>query len=336
MQTGILVICDTDQEYAKKLMEYIDAKQGLPFKTIVFTDRQELLKYAKDNHIELLLISTTDMESDFTMQNIGKIILLSSGKIQTAYMSYDSIFKYQSGENIIKEVLEYYVEIHRESGMISMSKAETKIIGVYSPVGRSGKTTFALTLGQVLASEHSAVYINMEEFSAFDKLLESGYSGDLSDLMYFFKQNPESVPIKLQAVVHNINGLDYIPPLMFCEELRNIETKEWMKLIKRIAVMGTYDRIILDLSSILANVFEMLEICDVVYMPVKDDRISQMKVADFEECVLKKEKEKLLDNIIKIQLPQVADRDWEDDYLDKQLWGKLGDFVRNLLKEDVA
>lgn len=336
MQTGTLAICDLDSGYANSLMEYIGDKQGIPFKTIVFTDKQELLEHLEDNGIELLLISNTEMDDKLEMQNIKKIILLSEGERLTEFSNYETIFKYQSGENIVREVLEHYMEIHKNYSVIPMSKQNTEIIAVYSPIGRSGKTTFALTLGQILASEHSAIYINMEEFSAFDKIFGQGYSGDLSDLMYFFKQNPEVIPIKLQAIVNNIHGLDYVPPLMFCEDLRNVETKEWIKLVDRIASAGRYDKIILDLSNMVTNIFEMLEICDVVYMPISDDKISLMKVAAFEECVLKKGKEKMLDCIVKIKLPRMDKIIWEEDYLEKQLWGELGDFVRKILKEEAA
>lgn len=336
MQTGTLAICDLDEEYANNLMEYIGAKQGMPFKAVVFTDKEALLRYAEENDIEVLLISDKAMEEDIANHNIEKIILLSSGKILSQYVDYDSVFKYQSGENIVKEVLEYYVEVHRDYGMIPMTKGDTEIIGVYSPVGRSGKTTFALTLGQVLATDSSVLYINMEEFSAFDKMFGVSYSGDLADLMYFFKQNPEVLPIKLQAIVNNIHGMDYVPPLLFCQDLRNMETAEWIKLIDKIATTGTYEKIVLDLSSMVKNIFEMLDICDVIYMPISDDKISLMKVAAFEECLLRNENEKLLNSTVKVKLPHTARQTWDEDYLEKQLWGEMGEFVRKILKEEAA
>lgn len=335
MQTGTLAICDLDEEYAKNLMEYISGKQGMPFKVVVFTEKDALLQYVRENYVEILLISDKAMEEDIALHNAGKIILLSPGEILSQYSDYDSIFKYQSGENIVREVLEYYVEVHK-GGVIPVSKGDVEIIGVYSPLGRTGKTTFALTLGQVLAAKYSAIYINMEEFSAFDKIFSQSYAGDLSDLMYYFKQNPEVLPIKLQAIVGNIHGLDYVPPLMFCEDLRNLETKEWISLIEKIASIGTYDKIILDLSSMVRNIFEILDICDVVYMPISDDQISLMKVNAFEECMLKKEKEKLLDCIVKIKLPQTERQRWNEDYLERQLWGEVGDFVRKIIKEEAA
>lgn len=336
MQTGTLVICDLDEEYATSLMEYISGKQSMPFKVIVFTDKAALHKYVKDNYVDILLICDEAMGMDIATGNIGKTILLSPGEISSEYIDYESIFKYQSGESIVREVLEYYVDVHKGCGVISTSKGDVEIIGIYSPIGRTGKTTFALTLGQVLAADNSVIYINMEEFSAFEKILGQSYGGDLADLMYYFKQNPEVLSIKLQAIVGNIHGLDYIPPMTFCQDLRNVETKEWVNLIEKIAATGVYDKIILDLSSMVKDVFEILDICDVIYMPINDDQISLMKIAYFEECMLKSEKEELLNRTIKIKLPPVEGKNWTEDYLEKQLWGKLGDFVRKIVKEEAA
>ena len=39
-----------------------------------------------------------------------------------------------------------------------------KVLGVYSPVGRCLKTSFALTMGKLLAQEERVLYPNLEEF----------------------------------------------------------------------------------------------------------------------------------------------------------------------------
>ena len=56
MQTKVLAIYDLDEDYANHLMEYISNKQGFPFKVIVFTNEEELVKYVAKNHIEILLV----------------------------------------------------------------------------------------------------------------------------------------------------------------------------------------------------------------------------------------------------------------------------------------
>ena len=41
------------------------------------------------------------------------------------------------------------------------------IIGVFSPLGRCLKTSFALALGQILAKERAVLYLNLESYSGF-------------------------------------------------------------------------------------------------------------------------------------------------------------------------
>ena len=207
---------------------------------------------------------------------------------------------------------------------------------MYSPIGRSGKTTFAITLGQVLAKEKETLYINMEEFSALSKIFNKEYSGDLSDLLYFYKQNPESLPLKLKAIVNSINEMDYIPPSMFSNDLRSLDSSVWLGMIQAIINSGMYKTIILDLSNMVKDIYEVLEFCNVIYMPMNDDRMSLMKISEFEEFIFKTEQEELLDKIVKVKLPICNENQWDEDYFDKQIWGSLGDFIRKLLKEEVA
>ena len=60
-----------------------------------------------------------------------------------------------------------------------------KVLGVYSPVGRCLKTSFALTMGKLLAQEERVLYLNLEEFSGLSVLMKEEYKSDLSDLLYF-------------------------------------------------------------------------------------------------------------------------------------------------------
>lgn len=333
MKDRILAIYDLEVDYVSRLMEYISEKRGMPFKTIAFTEREELFKYVSESYIDVLLVSSTIMDENIGDINVGKIILLSPESVVCENIVYSVIYKYQSTENIINEVLEHFVEAYKDNNMVSISKNNTQVIGVYSPLGRTGKTTFALTLGQILAEKRSTLYINLEEFSAFDKLFEANYKSDLSDLMYFFKQNPETLPIKLHAVVQKLHDMDYVPPLVFSEDLRNFEPREWINLLEKIIETGTYETIVIDLSNMVKNVFEILEICSSIYMPIVDDRISLMKVSTYEEYLLKTERQNILNRTVKVKIPETEGQKWNENYLEQQPWGQLGDFIRKILRE---
>lgn len=332
MKGEVLAICDKDEEYVNKLVQYIGIRQVSLFKIIVFTEQETLLKYANENNINMLLISAEMLSDAFMDLGIERILILSSGAVCPDYADNPVIYKYQSSENILKEILNYFSEIERKEGVIKIAGGETEIIGVYSPVRRIGQTTFALTLGQVMAADFSVLYINLKEFSVFEKIFHTSYTGDLSDLMYFFRQNPESLSIKLQAIVNNVHGLDYIPPLLYSQDLRNIHTKEWIGLINKISETGVYKKIVIDLSSMVEDIFEILEVCNVSYMPVHDDWISLMKISAYEEYLLKSGREELLNKTIKVNIPDIYTEKCEENYLEQQLWGELGDNVRKMIQ----
>ena len=158
------------------------------------------------------------------------------------------------------------------------------------------------------------------------------FTSDLSDLLYYYKQYPESLHIKLKAVVETYNGLDYIPPLTFSEDLRQMKGKEWISFVETIISFGIYDRVILDLSNMLEDPLNLLEHCDQVYMPVTKSGMSAMKVQAFETFLLKNDKEELLNRIIKVPMPELYSGKMGIPYLEEQLWGPLGDMIRRMLR----
>ena len=333
MGGGILAIYDLESGYADSLMQYIHQKQNMPFKTVAFTNKNALYEYLKEHHIDILLISVTDMEKELEDEDIEKIILLSNGKIFSEYIGYASIYKYQSSERIIREVLDYFVEVHNCENIVTNISQSVEIVAVYSPVKRIGQTILSLTLGQILANDFTTLYIIMEEFSAFDKIFHQSYEGDLSDLMYFYKQSPDILPIKLKAIVNTIHKLDYIPPLVYSKDLRNIDTGGWVELIKSVAATGMYEKIVIDLSSVVADVFSILDICSKVYMPTINDMVSSMKISAFEEYLVRSENSEIIDKIIKVNMPRLHMDIEDESFLDRYLRNEFGDYVRSILKE---
>lgn len=332
-----LVIYDEEEAYAHSLMEYISEKKGVPFKVIAFSRFDELEKYGKEKKIDWLLASEKAMSQVFQTMDVQKLILLSEGEMVSENQEIFNIYKYQSVEQILRELLNYYADMNKERGMPSiLNGRSTEIIAVYSPVGRSGKTSFALTLGQILVDDGPTLYINMEEFSGFREILSKTYQCDLSDLMYHYMQSPESIGVKLKAVVNNLHGMDYVPPMIYSEDLRNVESECWKKMIFDIAAVGMYNSIVLDISSMMSNIFSILDSCDTIYMTLDNDRISMCKVNEFEQFLLKTEREEIINRTIKVMPPQIQKNTWNENYLEQLLWGEMGDFIRKIIRENVA
>ena len=214
-ERNIFAVCDLDVDCAYHFMEYLSKKKNIPFEVRVFTSAAGFQEYVKEHPVELLLISEKAMNSEIREAKIGQILILSDGVVSKGYEEYPSIYKYQSSNQVIREALEHYGEgVGTTAQTLKLEKKRMEVIGVYSPVGRTMKTTFALTLGQILAKKRGCLYLNLEACSGFEYLLERSFDQTLGDLLYYQRLGSEQLITKMGSIVQSVNNLDYLPPVL--------------------------------------------------------------------------------------------------------------------------
>ena len=120
MDVKVLAICDEEKQYALKLMEAFSERKNLGFQIHAFSGVDELMQFAARTPMEILLITGRLMSEKFHDFSIGKIILLSDGEVYEEFSDYESIYKYQSAEHILKEVLCYYAFQSFQPGLLPM------------------------------------------------------------------------------------------------------------------------------------------------------------------------------------------------------------------------
>ena len=123
-----------------------------------------------------------------------------------------------------------------------MLGAKASVIGIYSPVNRCLKTSFALTMGQLLSRNERVLYMNLEEYSGFSRLISSQYTQGLSDVLYLYRQGAYSW-LKLKAIVYSWGSMDYIPPVRYAEDLNQVSPEDLAMLLERIALESGYEKI---------------------------------------------------------------------------------------------
>lgn len=96
-----------------------------------------------------------------------------------------SVYKYQSCETVLKEVMGFYTGKNPESTANRVRNGNLQIIGLFTPVHRCLQTTFAMTLGEVLAKQYKVLYLNFESFSGLERRLNREFMADMSDLIYY-------------------------------------------------------------------------------------------------------------------------------------------------------
>lgn len=188
-----------------------------------------------------------------------------------------------------------------------------------------------MTLGQILERDSHTLLISLEEHSGLSRLTGTAYASSLSDLVYFYRQD-EYTRIRLGAVVHNWGGLDYVPPAAYAEDLAEMRGEELAELIARIAADGVYEVVVLDLGCLARGMEPLLEICDLIYSPIKEDCVSSAKLEAWQEYLEQSGRSHIWERVRLLKLPR-PNAVWQTEtYLEQLLWGDMGDFIRNLLK----
>lgn len=329
---SIFAVCDTEMEYAYHFMEYLMQKKNIPFEIQAFTSPEVLADFARTHPVEILLISDKAMTEEIRQLPIRQIILLSEGVHDPRLDQYPAVYKYQSSDNVIREVMACYgVENEVVVGQNQVVKKEMRVIGVYSPVGRTQKTSFALALGQILGRDRAVLYLNLESYSGFEQLLETHFDRGLSDILYYARQQNSGIVYKIAGMVQTIQNLDFLPPALFPMDIQTTKYEEWLWLFRQLEQNSSYEVLILDLGDAVCDLYQLLDYCTEIYVPIRQDVISMAKIAQFEQTLQLWDSAAVMEKIRKIRIPFCAAGKTGKAWVEELAWSELGDYVRKLL-----
>ena len=332
---SVFAVCDTEIEYAYHFMEYLMKKKNIPFEIQAFTSPEVLADFARSHPVEILLISDKAITEEIRQLPIRQIILLSEGVHDPSLDQFPAVYKYQSSDNVIREVMACYgVENEVIVGQNQVTKKEMRIIGVYSPVGRTQKTSFALALGQILGRDRAVLYLNLESYSGFEQLLETHFDRGLSDILYYARQQNSGIVYKIAGMVQTIQNLDFLPPALFPMDIQTTKYEEWLWLFRQLEQNSSYEVLILDLGDAVCDLYQLLDYCTEIYVPIRQDVISMAKIAQFEQTLQLWDSASVMEKIRKIRIPFCAAGKTGKAWVEELAWSELGDYVRKLLHGD--
>lgn len=295
MRKKRIAVCDGEASYACRLMEYANQRKDALFTVHAFTGISELSAFLSETAVDILLVEQRLARECLREVTAKTVILLAETEYGDGAEAYPVIYKYQSCAKILRQVLDLYAETAEKSLGAACMKEKTQFIGVYSPVGRSGKTTFALALGKELGRKKRTLYLNMEEYSGFERLYPYADGRTLSELLYFLKQGKKAFACKLEGMIQEMGSLSFIPPLRSPAELRQIGGEDWIKLLEAVARESRFEYVILDLGGAVNGLYEILECCAGIYTPTQEDEVSKAKLWQYEETLKLLDLEELLD-----------------------------------------
>ena len=297
---AVLAVCDVEEAYARKFMEYLNQRKGIPFEIHAFTSAETLCAFAAERQIDILLVSERAMTEKVRQLSVGKRMMLSEGLSEIPGEISDleetkeeddcaKVFKYQPASQIIREVMDCYAAEQSALNPAARGKKEFRLSGVYSPSGCSWKILFDLALGGYLARSERVLYLNLDPLSGLEEAAESmGVQipgRTVSDLVYFSRRKNGHLFYFLEGMVQTFGNLDYVLPAPFPEDLRDIGAEEWKTLFCSIRDHTDYSVLLADFGDCLESLPDLLKECSEIYLPVGSDRESGFRLAHFQKLL---------------------------------------------------
>ncbi|MGN0481362.1 MAG: hypothetical protein ACI4EV_07305 [Lachnospiraceae bacterium] len=288
MSEKICGIVGSDEIYMRRLMSAMNSNDGFMLRTQIFTDVDALHRYIEEHSIDILVVDDGI--------NIGKIPVNSIiYLVGEKSCEKNQIYKFQSVNNIIKQIMEI-------SGEGSGEVSDLNIIGIYSPAESNEKTLTALLVARFYGREHKTLYINFEEFSGLINELPP-HNYDLSDVAYMYRDSRNILEQKLAQIIVKDIYFDYIAAVECPTDISFISTWQWLEIVKFVAEKCNYDYVVIDAGSLMQNPWQIIQACSVVYVPVNNNLILQNKIKAFEKYLILIGKENLMNKIKYIELP---------------------------------
>jgi cellulose biosynthesis protein BcsQ len=267
-----IVIADSDELYLNSLTNYIIEKTKT-FESSVFSLKESLVKYVQNstNKIDILLVNKNFVCDEICNSDIKVKLLLAENSEEVD--GFLSIKKYQKTESLIREILILYAECTGETNTIKGNK-NTKLVGFYSPIGGSGKTTLALSTALTYSNYGlKTFYLNLERIDSTSGLF-SRTNGTMSDIFLALKAKGGNAGLKIlnSKGIEPSTNLHYISGIESISEYDEIDSKDIIALFDTFEKLCEYDIVIVDFdSSFNSEKLKILECCDHIITPMTAD-----------------------------------------------------------------
>ncbi len=237
-----------------------------------------------------------------------------------------AVFKYRSAGVLLQTILGQL----KETGDCCTGMEGTKLISLYSPIKRCLQTTFGIYLAHLLSKKGRTLYLNLEGYSGFERLLSGPFSKDISDFIYYVNQTSENISLITQNFLYRLGEVDVIPPVLNPRNLQDITEEMWIHMLHSLKTCGLYDYIIIDVSDFIHGTFSILRESQVVFSLTKLDKYASAKWQQYCSILEESGYQDVLEKTKSPEVPYVSE---VSVHLEECLPGPMMDVVSKAAKE---
>ena len=307
----ILTVYDEDELYCKRLSLYLRQNTKLPFQIYPVCNPEKLEQFLKKKEADLLLLSEKNAKSLHFSPKSKRTLYLTEENILSKKKKNNAIYKYQSADRIMREILLQYGEL---ALLENNGQGKAEIFMIYSPLGRSGKTALAYEIADILGKNRKTLFLSLSESGSAAKQFEGlvGFHAlkanetkereCLTEALYHFKENTLS-PMILKALSYDRKTYSTILPVRSPEDMQSISPRELAVFLDKLSEESGVAALVLDTDCSLSKYLDCFTQCKKIFMPVLPDPISQKKLAFFQSYLKKNLSEEVLEKFVQCEIP---------------------------------
>ena len=332
MQKLKIALCNKDEFYCRRFSEYVVKHKAKEMELSVYSDREQFEEALDREKFDLVLAG-----EEFVTEDMGNVLVLCEDCVEKVaepamwdsaiVPARKSISKYQPMEQVMHE-LYVLVGRDRDERKVMTGVGGLEVIGICSPSRNEMQEMFSMLYAVNMAENKKVLYLSFLEFSGFREL--SGLSGeyDMSDLMLKVRNGCLTAEYFWNCV-YEMHGACVILPFENPENIRQIGTNEFYKLLEFVELYTDFEQVIVNFGVSMEELALCMQRCNILYLLGKEEFFYQCQEQEFFQWLNKTGNEAVVDKLQKICIPFTAKNLKGGGNVIEQLqWSEFGDFVR--------
>lgn len=308
MEHKNFIICDSEEDYAIRLMDYLAARPELYVQVRAFTSSGEAAEFAGQNPVAVLL-----MDESFPPEERDKIaadnvfVLAGDGRVSVGSRE-QMLYKYRPARALLDHILEACLDRQDNSVFRRIRKKNRRLVAVYSPAPCTEQTRKAVALGKCLAENANVLYLNLQEYAGWEAVTEIRQEHSLEDLIYYVRQGDENLGIRAGAMAGQLEQLAYLEPMKVSRDVKDVTWEEWSTLLTQILEESMFETVIVEPGESMQGLWEFLGWCQEIYVYTVKGDMGEAKLAQFEENLRLLGKEEIIKRMKREEMDTVSGR----------------------------
>lgn len=330
----VMAVVSSEYRFSVRFCDYINKSGHIVFNAVPFHDTGDLEEFVKKHGVAIILCDENmipDIKEGREFCGVRIVPLCGNASDEK---KGKAVFKYQSAEEIIREIMEILSDIRFSAG-IKISGRPVSVYSVYSPVSDEYKTYSALTAACIMSKNKRTLYVNFEEMPGFTKMIDAESERGLSEALYYLKQG-ELTAERIASVIYSSGPLQYIPPVHTADDLSMIGGEDCVNLIRALFAGSSYDTVIADLPPNLSMASDVFDVSESIFVPCcKGGQDIRMRA--FLENLKRSGKDAVLEKLRMIDIPDEAFPDRESfghGFTSALLYGRPGDIISEAIEDE--